>query len=212
MLIVGLLATSSLRANNIVVNGSFETGTFNDNGFGQDTAQLGIGNTDMANWKVVNNEVAWIGPANPFGLTASPGNYFLDLTSYSDGGGNYGGVSQVLPTVGGQTYHVSFDIGSSDPYNFGIAPKISVFANSIPLGTLAGASSGVNIWKTVGLDFVATGSSTTLDLIGSNSEQFYYIGLDNVQVSHVPDGGSTSALLGIGMLGVGLLRRKLLHA
>ncbi len=59
---------------------------------GDDTMSLPAGSGALGSWLVVNGSLAWIGPANPFGLTASDGSYFLDLTDYDDAA-PYGGVS-----------------------------------------------------------------------------------------------------------------------
>ena len=75
---------------NLITNGSFEVATnFVDNNSPQDTMTLLPGDsTSMPGWTVVGGntaQLAWIGPANPFGLKASDGDYFLDLTGYKAG-------------------------------------------------------------------------------------------------------------------------------
>jgi hypothetical protein len=59
---------------NLLVNGSFEDAKdFVDN-YGGDTMNLGVGSTTMKGWTVIGTtsgaELAWIGPTNPYGLTA----------------------------------------------------------------------------------------------------------------------------------------------
>src|SRR5664280_769576 len=78
------------QAATLVTNGSFETGAFVANL--DDTMQLSVGSTAMTGWTVVVGGLAWIGPGNPFGLSASDGSYFLDLTDYRDHI-PYGGVT-----------------------------------------------------------------------------------------------------------------------
>src|SRR5450755_3887877 len=88
---VPVLGASMAHAN-LLTNGSFENGTFVPNT--QDTDVLAPTSTAMTGWTVIGGEsLAWIGPTNPFGLTASQGSYFLDLTGYS-AGPPFSGVSQ----------------------------------------------------------------------------------------------------------------------
>ena len=54
---------------------------------------------------------------------------------------------------------------------------------------------------------IATGTSTTLVFEGRNAPSFDF--LDNVSVVATPDGGSTFSLLGVALLGLATLRRKL---
>ena len=64
---------------NLLQNGSFETGNFVP--IADDTMPLSLGATDMTMWTVIAADLAWIGPSNPFSLSASDGNYFLDRKS-----------------------------------------------------------------------------------------------------------------------------------
>ncbi len=79
----------TVNAASLITNGSFEgwaSGNFahRPESFPavNDTMVLAPGSTTMTGWTVVNGDVAWIGPTNPFNLTASKGSYFLDLTGY----------------------------------------------------------------------------------------------------------------------------------
>jgi hypothetical protein len=206
----GLLCLPGVASAALIFNGSFELGSFSPSADhpGDDTMVLGVGATDITGWTVINGGLAWIGPANPFGLTASQGSYFLDLTDYRDNP-PYGGVAQVLiPTVAGQRYHLSFDIGSDPTYNTSGAPAIDVNLNGSFWNVFNGTIAGPNYWTGVSADFVATGTSTTLDFYGDNSVNAgKYIGLDNVQLTSVPDGGMTMSLLGVGMIGLTWVRR-----
>jgi Protein of unknown function (DUF642) len=199
-----LLATASgAQAAPIVANGSFEDLTnFAANANGQDTVSLPPNSTLMDGWTVgPSHNVAWIGPTNPFGLTAQDGDYFLDLTDYTDGF-PYGGLSQTIATVAGHQYQLSFYLGA----NSGSAVDVTVgtstqnFTNSI---------AGSNTWQQGLLSFFATGSSTLLSFQGSAGGA--YIGLDNVAVvatgvvSATPIPGSIlmlgTALAGLGFAG-----------
>src|SRR5207253_1034987 len=93
-----LACGGAAQAANLLVNGSFEDLSHFSNQ-GADTMTVLVGDsTTMPGWTVFSNDVAWIGPTNPFSLTASPGggSYFLDLSGYHAADG---GVQQTIATV-----------------------------------------------------------------------------------------------------------------
>src|SRR5947209_12925175 len=109
LLSTALLAAGAAHAN-LLVNGGFENGAFVNEG--NDTMSPGPGSTVITGWTVVTDTTAWIGPTNPFGLSANEGSFFLDLTNYQPGA-PFAGVSQAIATTPGATYSLSFDLGSS---------------------------------------------------------------------------------------------------
>jgi len=174
---------------NLVLNGSFEAGGFVPNG--QDTMDLAPGSTAITGWTVTTANLAWIGPANPFGLTASAGSYFLDLSGYHDNQ-PYGGVaaSAAIATVSGQRYRVTFDLGSDYNYNTA-SPSVEVSVTGTPSSATFTAGpvnpSVLNRWESFGLVFTANSASTVISFAGVGADNQKYVGLDNVSLVAVPE-------------------------
>ncbi len=176
-------------------NGSFEDGTFTP--VSDDTVRLSVADTTMPGWTVSGtHEIAWIGGSNPFGLMASNGDKFLDLTSYGFGAG--GGVEQTFDTIAGKTYNVTFDIGG--------ATGTQIVATAHGSGGTFSATGGLTSWTPQLLTFTAIGSSTLLSFLGAAESGSDYIGLDNVQVAvaATPLPGSV-LMFGTGLLGLGFV-------
>lgn len=176
------LAASALGASaahaNLLTNGSFEAGGFVNQG--SDTMSLPAGSTVITGWTVITDTTAWIGPTNPFGLTASDGSFFLDLSNYQ-AGAPFAGVMQTIATTPGSTYALTFDLGGS---TFWGRPDSLTASAAGTSATFTTPSTGTNNdWYHETLLFVATAASTTVQLQGLAG--FNYIGLDNVSVDFV---------------------------
>jgi hypothetical protein len=175
---IALAVGPAAHAANLLVNGSFEQGAFINQG--NQTMSLAGGSTVITGWTVLNDVTAWIDAGNPFGLSASDGSRFLDLTDYS-AGAPFAGVSQTFATLAGATYTLSFDLGGSNFWGRPDALIASAAGTSQVFSTgPASTTSPNNDWYSESMSFVATGASTTLTLQGSQG--FNYIGLDNVSV------------------------------
>ncbi len=202
-----IIAQPTAASANLITNGSFEDITkFVPNA--DATMDLPNGSPAMTGWNVIANNVAWIGPTNPFGLAASDGGYFLDLTSYNDSA-TFGGVTQSIATNVGSVYTLSFDIGG-DP-RYGLPSAITATAG-LTSQTFGYSLAGNNIWETETLSFTATSPTTLITLQGQSGSA--YIGLDNVSANFVSDGSTPVpepaglALLGTGLLCLVALRRR----
>ena len=204
---VAAACAASVAHANLLANGSFESGGFVNQG--NDTMSPPNGSTVITGWTVVTDTIAWIGPTNPFGLTASQGSFFLDLTNYQ-AGAPFGGVRQDIATVPGAIYELSFDLGSS---NFWGRPD-SLTASAAGASQLFGSplTGTNNDWTHETMQFTAIGTTTTVTLQGTSG--FNYIGLDNVgvelvslPVAGVPEPG-TWALFAGGLGLVGALARR----
>jgi hypothetical protein len=186
----GLVLAAFLVHSSIVqagfINGSFENGNF-PSGAPNDTVSLDVGSTDITGWTTDNAALAWIGPANPFGLTASDGSYLLDLTGYQDNT-SYGGVEQSVATTIGHSYLLTFDIGTAVKNT---TSGIEAFAGAASHVFTATATQDASAWYSQSFTFIATSSSTLIRLIGTQaSDGGHYIGLDNV---NLVDQGPTTA-------------------
>ena len=142
---------------NLLVDGSFENAKdFVDN-YGGDTMNLALGSTTMKGWTVIGTTsgagLAWIGPTNPYGLTAEKGSYFLDLTE-EHVSGPYGGVKQTFTTTAGDKYKVTFWLGSSPQW--GIQDGLTASASGASKTfTSTNNGSQSNFWQHETFDFTS---------------------------------------------------------
>jgi Protein of unknown function (DUF642)/PEP-CTERM motif len=208
VLLTAALGVATSSQANLLTNGSFELGAFVNQG--NDTMSLAPGSTVITGWTVVTDTTAWIGAANPFGLTASDGSFFLDLTNYQ-AGPPFAGMSQTIATIPGATYSLSFDLGSSTFW--GRPDSITASAAGTLQTFTAPTTGGNNDWQSVLMQFVASSTTTTVLLQGSSG--FNYIGLDNVDVEFVSGPGpspipepTTLALIGLGLASLAVARRR----
>ncbi len=195
-----VFAISQAESANLVTNGSFESGGYVTST--NDTMTLAIGSTDMDGWTVTEDLISWIGPLNPWSLTANEGDFFLDLTDFSTGS-PFGGVSQSITTEVGQSYELSFDLGSSNIWGRPSAIEASAAGSSnIYTSSTVG---GLSDWDRFSMIFTADSETTTISLTGTTGSQ--YIGLDNVSVSAVPVPAALW-LFGSGLIGLIGMKRK----
>lgn len=206
LLLGAALAAAGAAHANLLVNGSFENGAFVNQG--NDTMSLNPGATAITAWSVVTDTTAWIGPTNPFGLTASDGGFFLDLTNYQ-AGAPFAGVTQTFATIPGALYSVTFDLGSSTFW--GRPDSLTASAGNASTTFTAPGTGTNNDWQHESMEFSAVSTTTTLRLQGASG--INYIGLDNVSVdlisAPVPEPETwTLMLAGLAALGTIARRRR----
>ena len=213
-------ALLSLPASGALVNGSFEnsgntwTASYNNSGFG--AMIVPQNSTVIPGWTVQSGQLDW-DQSGAFGLYAQDGSYYLDLTDDEQTGP--AGVAQTsISTIPNAIYHISGWLGSSSVYNPGTTqPTITVNINGNDVQTFTGIgyqAPATSYWQEFGLDFIATGNSTLLALQGGTvgTGNNYYIGLDNISVSMVPEPTTMLAgallLLPFGANTLRILRRR----
>ena len=190
--LVGVLFAGGAFANNLLTNGSFELGTFVNDGNGEQL--LNAGSTTMTGWTVnggTGATLSWLNNTNTYGGVATPyGSYFLDLTGYYDTN-PFAGVQQIVSLAAGN-YSLTFYLGS---YQSSTAPKaggpVSLTATAgTTSNTFTTPSSGSgNVWGLQTLNFsVATAGNVTISLVGVYAANHSYLGLDNVDLELVTSG------------------------
>lgn len=198
---VAALTVSAAASASLLTNGSFESGTFAPQG--NQTMTLAPGATSIDGWVVVSDSIAWIGVGDPWGLDASDGDRFLDLSDYA-AGAPFGGVRQSIATTPGTEYTVSFSLGSSSFW--GRPSVLTVAAAGTSADFTSPLSGGNNDWETRSMTFLATGSTTAITFSGAAGVN--YIGLDDVvvdgSVAAIPEPETVLLMLG----GLGLVAAR----
>jgi hypothetical protein len=178
-----LLSASSVYAQNLVLNGSFESGAFTGAYFGN--TYLDAGSTAITGWTVVDSDIIWATNAASdsiaFNMFASEGEKLLDLTGFDNL--PFGGVEQTIPTQPGLSYRMEFDLGTN-PVRLGDTTTLIAQAGSSQSSfTFIGTGDSTQ-YQRYGLDFVAESSDTLIRFTGSTPSTVF-VGLDNVVVSPI---------------------------
>lgn len=217
-----VLATSAAQAQNLLVNGDFEDPVIAPGGY---ALYFGGQTVGSGGWRAVGANVAILQTAyaesfngiNAF--EAQHGLNSLDLTGINNSGPT-SGVTQTVATTIGQTYNLSFYVGTADgnapdyvgpvTANLSIDGGPSIAYTNNHLNTVPG---GVD-WEQFSTSFVATQANTTITFLNGTPIQTDEGGLDNVVLTKagplsVPEPGSLALLVGLTTSGAGwLIRRK----
>ena len=218
-LLIGMLTCfASAQASTLITNGSFESPVVPVGSF----TNFLSGSTLIPGWTVVGAAGGVSIVSGSFSqecctFPAEDGAQWLDLTGLDTN--SVEGVEQTVATTPGTNYNLSFWVGNIfDPGGiFGTTSTVNVRLGGLG-GTLLGAftnsntTRGTQIWQQFTTSFTATGSSTTLDFLNADPGNDNSNGLDNVVLTvgaaGIPEPGTLS-LLGLGIIGLGLVRRRM---
>lgn len=191
-----LLAAMPLTAADatVVVNGSFEQGPASVGNF----TTFGTNSTAITGWRVTSGSVDLIGRY----WNHSDGARSLDLS-----GNQAGTIAQMIPTIAGKRYTVSFDI-SSNPDRAYAKSMLVGFGSATPVAvTFTGPIQRPLQWQTVRLRFVADAPMTQLSFRSTTSGA-WGMALDNVSAV-VPEPATWTMLItGFAFVGASLRGRR----
>ena len=139
-----------------------------------------------------------IGAGSIYGVTGYDGQQVMEMDSTGNAT-----VDQILAIPGG-----SFELSFLYAQRAGVNPisgSFEVYWNGSLVGSFDPTSTAMSLYSTT----VSALDNNTLEFRGTGIQDSYGAIIDNVQLNAVPDGGYTLALLGLALVGVGGLRRKL---
>ncbi|EMP56208.1 response regulator receiver domain-containing protein (CheY-like) [Marinobacter santoriniensis NKSG1] len=191
------LAVATPASANLIVNGGFESPEVAAGSWQY------FSSADVDGWNGDNIEI-W---NDLNGVTAYEGDQFAELNAHPYSGSTFG-IYQSFATTADQTYNLSFAYRArqSNDESF----NVSVTSPNViggPLESWLMDDHVVGEWKVFSTTFVALSELTTLTFSTTNASTIGNF-LDAVDVSvPVPEPG-TLGLLGLGVLGLGMARRR----
>jgi hypothetical protein len=198
---------------NLLLNGSFESPGVAPGGF----LSLTVGAPTLTGWSIVGpatRQVFAVHTAYTEPGVAYPsqdGAAWIDLTDSITP--NPQGISQTVATTIGNTYELSYFLGSlTRGGTFGTSSTVNVAINSTPTySDTAFSGTGSTLgWQQFTHTFVASSTSTNLSFLNGDPTGDLVDGIDNVVLQDlgvVPEPGSFM-LLGAGLLGLAARRRR----
>jgi Protein of unknown function (DUF642) len=210
------LASLNVKAQNLILNGSFEFGSFVQNSIYPGRMSLSTGSTAINNWVLGNAPAGFLWWMQAPDYNAEDGNFSLDLDS--NGNSPFSFAQQTFSTIIGQQYQFTGYFASE--FNAGPA-STSILIDGSSIGTETtgsgianGPGPGFNnlIWTSASFNFIASSTSTTLTLLDATTAPggdgaYYNPIVDNVSVVAVPE-PSVLGLASAGLLYFVSFKRK----
>ena len=203
-LVMALAVVSGARAQNLIVDGSFEDPALPPGGFNSGFQAFGVGSTfgPGGAWTVVGSSAGNVAVTpdtefTDFGLgtvnfPAEDQHQWMDLTGNTDNGA-VTGIAQSFATTPGALYSLSYWVGDTFdptyPAPAGGPSTVAVQIDGSPVQTAVNATfpTGPTInWKQFTFLFNAAGPSTTLTFLNGNASGQGLNALDDVSVTAVP--------------------------
>jgi hypothetical protein len=211
------LSAITIAQANLLTNGSFESPVVTGGTF----SNFNSGSVLITGWTVTGPQVSIVSGTFVQGalFPAFDGAQWLDLTGLNSN--TIEGVTQTVATIPGNTYQLSYAIGTTAASGFGPSSTVNVLINSAAAfsDTTSTANQTIQVWQTFAHTFVASGAFTSLTFLNGDSGADNDNGLDNVVLldlgvingnpSPVPEPASIVLfIVGVAGLGLGLMIQK----
>jgi Protein of unknown function (DUF642)/PEP-CTERM motif len=202
---LGLLGANAHA--DLIGNGSFEFPDVPVGGYTNYTA-----GTAALGWSILGTEVAVTNGSfaqNGITFQAQEGNQWIDLSGVSSNS-SLNGVSQPVATTPGETYEVTFYVGSATDGSLFFPSTIDLSIDGqarVSYANNAAPTSSLD-WQQFNVQFVAVGTSTTLTFYNGCGGNNYSCALDNVSVTAAVPEPASGGLLLAGLCAVAVAARK----
>ncbi len=186
LLIFAAFAAAGSAHANLIQNGSFESPVVPVGSY----TNFAAGSTGITGWTVVGVDSAVTsGSFTQSGITfqAQDGVQWLDLAGIT-ANSNASGVLQSFATTIGAGYEITFYVGSAfdNLYFFPTTVDLSIDGGARTSYFNPAAPTTSLDWKLFTVNFVATGTTTTLTFYNGAAANNYNSALDNVSVNAIP--------------------------